>query len=61
MPHKNTRKVFEVGGSCAITLPKGWAAYYNLQPKDRLKVVSNGVITIYPPEEKLDPTPEVPA
>ncbi len=47
MPHKESRKILKVGNcSLAITLPKSWTNYYNLNKGDIVEVISNGKITI---------------
>jgi len=52
--HEETRKIIKVGEtSFAVILPKSWLRYYKLTNKDEVTVLSNGVITIKPPMEKL--------
>jgi len=50
MPHKQKRNILRVGDSLGITLPAAWLRYFKLKPKDRVKMVSNNTIIIYPPE-----------
>jgi len=52
MPHVETRKIIQAGhSSLAVILPKPWLAYYGLKKKDRVRVVSNGKVTIEPLKE----------
>lgn len=49
MPMKLERKVIRTGaGGLCITLPKGWAAYYNLKAGDKVSIVVNGNLIITP-------------
>ena len=43
------RKLIKFGkGGFVITVPRGWARYYNLQAGDRLEVIVNEELTIRP-------------
>lgn len=46
MPHKQTRKILQIGTSLAVTLPVGWLRYYNLKVGDEIELISNGDIII---------------
>jgi len=49
IPHKEIKKIIKVGpASFWIILPRAWLRYYNLDDKDQIEVVSNGMITIKP-------------
>ncbi len=53
MPLKLERKVIQTGvGGLCITLPKGWAAYYNLKTGDKVNIVANGNLIITPMVER---------
>lgn len=55
MPHEEIRKIIKVGEtSYAIILPKAWLRYYKLTNKDHLKVISNGSVTIEPPQKQTE-------
>ena len=55
MPNLTIRSLQRAGdGGLAVTIPKAWAAYYGLQPGDKVEVVANGVLRIRPPK-KLRP------
>jgi antitoxin component of MazEF toxin-antitoxin module len=51
MPHEETRKIIRVGNSLAVTMPKDWVQYFQLNQGDEVKVVSNGSIVIMPPKK----------
>lgn len=53
MPHEETRKIVKIGNSVAVTMPKAWVRYFKLKPKDEVKVTSNGVVIIEPPQKEL--------
>ncbi|MFH1646559.1 MAG: AbrB/MazE/SpoVT family DNA-binding domain-containing protein [Chloroflexota bacterium] len=43
MPIKVRRVLFRVGEvSLAVTLPRAWVAYNNLQPGDVVEIIANG-------------------
>ena len=47
MPIKVERTLFKIGeGGFAITLPKAWVKYYNLQPGDKVEIIADGELTI---------------
>jgi len=47
MPIKVERILFRVGeGSLAVTLPKTWVIYHNLQPGDTVEVIVNDGVHI---------------
>lgn len=41
MPTLVERSLFKIGGGFAITLPKSWVRYYELNPGDKLEIISN--------------------
>ena len=48
MPIKVERILFRVGeGSLAVTLPKAWVTYNNLQPGDIVEVIANDGVFIH--------------
>ena len=52
MPHENTRSIIEItDGSYAITLPKAWLRFYKVKAKDKVLVISDGKIVIFPPKK----------
>lgn len=55
MPELTIRSVLRVGdGGLAVTIPKGWAKYFGLKPRDKLEVVANGILRIRPPKKPTD-------
>ena len=49
MPSITERSIIRFGsGGLAVTIPKAWACYFGLSPGDRVRVVTNGKLTIYP-------------
>ena len=47
MPIKVQRTLFRVGEfSLAVTLPKPWADYNNLQPGDTVEIIANDEVLI---------------
>jgi bifunctional DNA-binding transcriptional regulator/antitoxin component of YhaV-PrlF toxin-antitoxin module len=49
MPHEENRKIIRAGNtSYAVILPKAWLRYYGLKKGDRVKIVSNGIVTVEP-------------
>ena len=48
MPAKETRKVFAVGGSKGITLPKPYADYHKIEEGDEVEVLYDSLILIIP-------------
>ena len=43
------RSLFPIGdGGFAVTVPKPWCAYYNLKPKDKIVMISDGFIILLP-------------
>lgn len=46
MPSEETRKIVQIGNSLGVTLPLGWLRYNRLKAKDRVQVISNGVVVI---------------
>ena len=49
MPQVEERTISRVGvNSLMVTLPKGWVAFYRLKPGDRVRVTTNGKLTIEP-------------
>jgi len=51
MPTVTQRSAIRAGdGALQITLPKAWVDYYRVKPRDKLRVVADGVLTVHPPE-----------
>ena len=48
MPIIERRRIYAAGHSLAITLPKGWLAYFDIKAGDTVQVIANGEITISP-------------
>jgi antitoxin component of MazEF toxin-antitoxin module len=46
MPSQEERRVFQLGGSLAVTLPKPWADYHRLQAGDRVIVITGDDLRI---------------
>ncbi len=47
MPIKVERTLFKIGeGGIAVTLPKAWIRYYNLEPGDQVEVIADTEIII---------------
>ena len=52
MPSIYRRSLLRAGnGGLAIVIPKSWAKYYGLKPKDILRVKVNKNLTVYPEVE----------
>jgi len=55
MPHEKEYSVIPIGdGGLCILIPRGWARYYKIRPKDKLTVISNGKLIIEPPKKNSD-------
>ena len=55
MPSISYRALIRMGdGGLVITIPKGWARFYELKPGEKVEVVANGELTIRPPKRKKD-------
>ena len=53
MPTLNERSVINLGQGCyVITLPKDWIRYFGIKPGDKLQVISNGELRIFPPKRE---------
>ncbi len=50
MPSLENRKVYAVGRSLVVTLPRGWLAYFNIKAGDRVKIVADQDLVISPPQ-----------
>ena len=48
MPLLETRRIYAAGRSLAITLPRGWLAYFGPKAGDEVEIVANGKLTINP-------------
>jgi antitoxin component of MazEF toxin-antitoxin module len=48
MPVTDRRKVVEVGGSLAVTLPKGWVDFFRLRPGEELGLVVDTPVVVFP-------------
>ena len=47
MPIKVERVLFRIGEvSLAVTLPRGWVTYNNLQPGDVVEIIANDAVLI---------------
>jgi len=47
MPIKVERTLFKIGeGGFAVTLPKAWVNYYNLEPGDKVEIIADSDLTI---------------
>jgi bifunctional DNA-binding transcriptional regulator/antitoxin component of YhaV-PrlF toxin-antitoxin module len=47
MPVIFERKLFKIGeGGIAVTIPKAWVRYYDLQPGDKIELIVNQEIII---------------
>ncbi len=54
MPTLTLRKLIRFGdGGLVMTLPKGWARYYDLKAGDELEVIANGKLTVRPVKKRL--------
>ena len=52
MPTKSDRSVIRFGnGGLVITIPKAWATFYEIQPGDKLTVITNDDLRILAPEQ----------
>jgi bifunctional DNA-binding transcriptional regulator/antitoxin component of YhaV-PrlF toxin-antitoxin module len=55
MPSISKRSLIRFGqNGLAITLPKAWADYYQLKPRDKVMVIANRRLTIRPPASKKE-------
>ncbi|MFC1945359.1 AbrB/MazE/SpoVT family DNA-binding domain-containing protein [Chloroflexota bacterium] len=53
MPTIATRKLIKFGESgLVVTIPSGWALYYDLKPGDMVRVITNGELRIRPLQNK---------
>jgi len=53
MPNLVERSVIDMGqGSYVITLPKPWVRYFQIQPGDKLEVISNDDLIIRHPRRR---------
>jgi antitoxin component of MazEF toxin-antitoxin module len=52
MPSLEFRRILRLGGSLAVTLPPGWAAYYRLEPGDKVEVQADHNLTLKPPKRR---------
>ena len=49
MPNLTERSVFKIGeGGLAMTIPKPWWSYYQLEPGDKVQVISDGKLVVKP-------------
>lgn len=48
MPLLERRRIYAAGGSLAITLPRGWLAYFGIKAGDEVEIVANGKLVIRP-------------
>lgn len=52
--YEHHRKIYKIGSSYAINLPKHWVEANNLHNIRTARVKYNSVLTIYPPEELVE-------
>jgi antitoxin component of MazEF toxin-antitoxin module len=45
---KCTRKLIKIGSTLLVSIPKGYAKFFDLQPGDKVEVVTTKVVTIKP-------------
>ena len=50
MPSLEYRKVYPVGRSLVLTLPRGWLAFFNIKAGDQVKIVADQDPVISPPQ-----------
>ena len=50
MPSLEYRKVYPVGSSLVITLPRGWLAFFGIKAGDQVKIVTDQDLVISPPQ-----------
>ncbi len=50
MPSLEYRKVYPVGRSLVLTLPRGWLAFFNIKAGDQVKIVADQDLVISPPQ-----------
>lgn len=48
MPQLSENRLFKSGNSIVVVVPKGWLKWHKLHPGDKVKIVSNGKLTISP-------------
>ncbi len=49
MPSVTTRSLIRMGdGGLVITIPKSWAAFYQLKAGDKVLVIANGELRVRP-------------
>ena len=48
------RRIHKAGGSMAITLPKGWLAYFEIECGDEVQLVVDGELTIRPMKKRRE-------
>ena len=53
MPAKEKRKVLPIGDSLAVTLPKPYRDYYNIEPGDEVEVLYDSLMLILPRNAKI--------
>jgi len=42
------RKIYKIGGSLAVLLPKGWCKHNNIKKGDDVLMEIDGMVKIYP-------------
>ena len=50
MPSLEYQKVYPVGRSLVLTLPRGWLAFFNIKAGDQVKIVADQDLVISPPQ-----------
>ncbi len=51
------RKVYKLGSSLVLTLPRGWLAFFDIKAGDQVKIVANQDLVISPPQGQ-EPAPQ---
>lgn len=52
MPSKDIRTIIRAGNAYAVILPRAWLRYFELEPGDKVEVITNGSVTIKPIKKK---------
>ena len=50
MPSMEYRKVYRLGSSLVVTLPRGWLAFFEIKAGDQVKIVANQDLVISSPQ-----------
>ncbi len=52
MPSLEYRKIYPIGRSLVLTLPRGWLAFFNIKAGGQVKIVADQDLVISPPQEE---------